>query len=222
MRYFLFLFIIFLSIFFVEINPSFFIKENYRCGKIKIYYNDKNLDLKSLCDVIENICFRKDFCNFEFNIFITPSEKWFSFFSFFKKDFIWVNPFRNYAVIYPIEISKKKFLNSDISLNEKINEIFVREFILSKKTILDYLVIPEWKIIGYSKYISNEIQKFDRYDICNSSNQNQNVEYKDFEYMMVVNYIFEQKKHLDLMEFFDYNLSYDYYFSEMKSFVCAN
>jgi hypothetical protein len=222
MRYFLFLFIIVLVIFFVEINPSFFIKENYECGKVKVYYSGKDFDAKKLCDVVEGLCFKTNFCNFEFKIFITPSENWFKFFSFFKKDFVWVNPFRRYSVIYPIEISKNKFLNADINLNEKISEIILREFLLNRKTILEYLIIPKWKIIGYSKYVSDEIQKFDRYDICNSSNQNQNVEYKDFEYMMVVKYIFEQKRHLDLMEFFDDNLSYDYYFSQMKSFVCAN
>lgn len=90
--------------------------------------------------------------------------------------------------------------------------------ILSRKTLLSYLAIPKWKIIGYSRYIMDEVDRFSVKDICDENRKGEKG-YKEFENKMVVRYIFERKGYRE-KEFFDDNLSYSFYLDEAKMYYC--
>ena len=215
----IFVLILFIVIF-ISVNPGFFIKENFNCNNIKIYYKDKSFDVNNLCENIESLCLKNSLCNFDFKIFITPSQSFFYIFSFFSKNFVWINPFKGYAVIYPIDLEKKYFLNTDINYREKINEVLIRWFILNKKTFIEYITVSKWKIIGYAKYITGDIQEFLEDELCIDDFKKNKEKYKEFEYMMIVKYILAKKNYNDISDFFVDNISYEHYFSEMKNFIC--
>jgi len=200
------------------LHPEFFLRNKYSCSKFNIHYSNIQ-ELQNFCDLIETVSenYSRFYSNKNYDIYITSSVFSYKLFSFFSNNLFNINPIRGYAVISPFDM-KGMFLSGDVNFKENINEMILRLLLVNKFEKLEYLSFDEWKIKGYSKYISGEIQEYIPSDICNPVNSKK---YNDFENMVVVKYLIENKNYNPL-NFFADNISYDVYLKETKSIICRN
>jgi len=204
-----------LILFSVLLNyPSVFFNKKYSCGVLDIYSSS---DAEKACYAFQSISDKYPF-KFEINfrIYLADSVLKYKLFSFFSSKTSFINPIGEFEVIWPSDFENKKFVDSDDNFNEKISEALVKIYLFSKFSKLEYIMINDWKITGYSKYVAGEIQEFLPEDICDGKTGEK---YEEFENMIVVKYLIEEKKYNTLNLFSD-NISYDFYLKQTKSKYC--
>lgn len=205
------------AVFVIENIPALFINNKKSCSNFNIYYSSK-VDEDKICNTFESVLEKYNFINSGnvIDIYLTDSFLKYKFFSFFSKDAVRLNILRGFLVLSPADFEKREFVDMDVNFNEKINEAVLRYLLFNKYSPFEYIMIDEWKIKGYSKYVSNEIQEFTAEDVCNNQIKKN---YINFENMIVVKYLIEEKRYRAENLFSD-NISYDVYLKEVKSRYC--
>lgn len=204
-----------LILFSVLLNyPSVFFNKKYSCGVLDIYSSS---DAEKVCYSIQSISDKYPFkMESAFKIYLADSVLKYKLFSFFSSKTSFINPIGEFEVIWPADFENKKFIDSDDNFNEEISKALLKIYLFSKFSKLEYIMINDWKITGYSKYVAGEIQEFLPEDICAGKTGKK---YEEFENMTVVKYLIEEKKYNTLNLFSD-NISYDFYLKQTKSKYC--
>lgn len=194
--------------------PSVFFNKKYSCQDLDIY---SSYDLEKICYVLQSISDRFPFkMETPFKIYIADSVLKYKLFSFFSSKTSFINPIGEFVMVRPADFENKKIMDSEENFNEKITEALVKIFLFPKFSKLEYIMINDWKIIGYSKYVAGEIQEFLPDDICEGKTGKK---YEEFENMVVVKFLIEEKRYNPLNLFSD-NISYEFYLKQVKSKYC--
>lgn len=207
MKIFISVVIIIFGFFVFSLNPDFTIKNKYQCNNITIHYDNLN-NIEKICDDLSSIkekALIKD--NINIDIYFINSSFKYKLYTYFSNSFSYGNI-----------LLKKTFIKTNFNDNYILALSFIKAYLLTTKQCLDFIFIPEWKIIGYSKYIYGEIPNYQEKDICNPLNRE---DYLEFENMVVVKYLFNYE-HYNQYSFFNDNISYDVYLSKTKSLICKN
>lgn len=218
MKYFL-IFLTLITMWLVAINsPYFFINKKYSCENFIIHYSNER-DLKNLCSALSYVAEKTGMINRDdkLDIYLTNSKRVYYVLSYFGRKNFYVNFINNYILLSPVDFNNPNFLNNgDLNFNEEIAKAIISLKLLKTHQKLDYLGISRWKIDGYAKYRLSEIQEFSERDICEKKSGDK---YIGYENMIVTRYIFDDKRY-SKSDFFDSNISYDFYLDEVKSKYC--
>ena len=204
---FYFITLVFLLWFGVFLKPDLLPFKKYDCYDVKIwYFGDKKLD--DFCFAVEELFFRASIDN-KIRLILLPTLMY---------RFLTLNASQDFYL---------NLLNRSLFVNEDRMDRFDRSLLLEKmislkilyeRPLLSYLSIPKWKIIGYSRYLINEVDSFVLKDICYDDKRGE-PGYDAFENKVVVKYLFERKEYKE-DDFFNDNISYSSSLDEIKKYSC--
>lgn len=207
MKIFILVVIIITAFFIFSLNPDLTIKNRFQCNNITIHYDSID-KIEKICDDLTSIKEKvliKD--NINIDIYFVSSSFKYKLYTYFSSNFSYGNVF-----------SKKTFIKTYFNDSYILALSFIKAYLLTTKQRLDFILIPKWKIVGYSKYIYGGIPNYQERDICNPLNRE---DYIEFENMVVVKYLFNYE-HYNQYSFFNDNISYDVYLSKARSLICRN
>jgi len=223
MKIFLFL-IFFILVYLIGIfNPNLYFSEKIENENIVLRHKlNDSYDFNSILEDVNSTLKKSKIYKqeYKFNIYITKNYKEYYFFApFSNKKTYWINPITNTIYISPIKIENGKifFIDNDKSeISSEIKKATIQSLILHNQTPLTYIMINDWKKIGYSEYEVNETPQYTNSDLC------RNIEeplYKEFENRMCVKYMLEEMN-ISIDEMLKGNYSYNYILEQARIKYC--
>ena len=192
----------------IIIFPSFLFANNLEYKNFNVYYHSSKINvekLKSVLDKSQNLLNNTELFKAGINqdIFLCNSFNEFTFFALFSRN--------AFAVHYPITqnifLSKSLITENSILRNGKENNKRTLSGVIAHETthsllknnlgIVKYKLLPSWKNEGYCDFIANEssfVKQKGLQDICNNKDNSDIPSFKYFEYRIITEYLFEERK----------------------------
>lgn len=193
--------------------PQLLFANKMEYKSFEVYYHNtiNEQKLKSVLDVSEELLEESELkSNFETQqLFLTDSYNEFTFFALLSKNAFAVN----YPVVQNIfltksDLSKNLIISNNESNNRRtLSGVIAHETIHSllenKIGIVDFKLLPTWKVEGYADYIAKESSYSAANDIktiCKTTQNGASRSYKYFEYRIITEYLLLQRN-IELNEF---------------------
>ena len=219
----LFFIFLFLSYIVIIFNPGWYFGKKAEYENIILGHRlNETYDFNSLLDGVNSTLKKSKIYKqeYSFNIYITKNNKEFIFFApFCRKKRYCINPIINAAYISPVKVENGKIIFEGDYKYEPFAEIkkaAVQSLILQSETPLSFLMIDEWKKIGYAEYEVDEFPAYMNSDLCRSIEDSL---YKEFENRMCVKYMLEGMN-LPVDEMLRGNYSYNYILEQARIKYC--
>ncbi|UBZ08748.1 hypothetical protein LDL76_08560 [Salegentibacter mishustinae] len=179
-------------------------KIEYKSFEVYHHNTINEQKLKSVLDVSEKLLEGSELkSNSETQkLFLTESYNEFTFFALLSKNAFAVN----YPVVQNIFFTKSDLSKNLITRNNKSNNRRTLSGVIAHETIhsllenkigiIDFKLLPTWKIEGYADYIAKESSYKATNDIdtiCKTAQNKASRSYKYFEYRIITEYLLEQR-----------------------------